>query len=261
MSDHSSPKVTWTFLELDEVGSTNDVVLSMLVSEATKLPLVVVARRQLTGRGQQTRTWWSDEGSLTFSLGLDPNHFGLRRDQVPRVSLATAVGLIDVLESSGVPTGAIRIRWPNDLEAGSRKLAGILPEWVDSPRGGRLVLGVGLNVTSDLEAAPEDVRRLATTLAAIPGATLLEKDALLLDFLKRIEEILRALGREDPDLALRWSALDSLKGTLVRVEVAGRIVAGRGAGINEYGGLRLDVSPSSKENPEPVVLYAGRVLR
>ena len=61
----------------------------------------------------------------------------------------------------------VGIRWPNDVEAGGRKLGGILPERVDTPRGTRILIGVGLNVESNLADAPADVRTMAVSLAEL----------------------------------------------------------------------------------------------
>ena len=62
---------------------------------------------------------------------------------------------------------SLGIRWPNDMQVGRSKLGGILPERVETERGRRLLIGVGLNVTTDLDAMPAEVRGMATSLAGI----------------------------------------------------------------------------------------------
>src|SRR5438105_2434385 len=134
-----------SLIRRDVVESTSDLARELVVAGAGELPLAVWARRQTRGRGRGTNLWWSDEGSLTFTIALDPAAHGLRPELEPRLALATAVVVIDAIVPLDLaqPPG---IRWPNDIEAGGRKLAGILPERVETPRGPRLLIGIGLNV-------------------------------------------------------------------------------------------------------------------
>ncbi len=129
------------------------------------LPLVVLANRQTQGRGRGTNWWWSDEGSLTFTLALDPSAHGLTAMHEPRLALAAAVAVVDATRPYVPPQATLGIRWPNDIEAGNRKLGGILPERVETAGGVRILIGVGLNVRTRLEDAPPEVRRMAATLA------------------------------------------------------------------------------------------------
>src|SRR5207237_728418 len=103
--------------------------------------------------------WWSDGGSLTFTIALDPSAHGLRSEHEPRLALATAVAIIDAIASWGL-SEVPGIRWPNDIEVGGRKLGGILPERLDTPMGPRLLIGIGVNVASQMADAPEAVRRM-----------------------------------------------------------------------------------------------------
>ena len=95
------------------------------------LPLAVWAKSQTRGRGRGSHRWWSDAGSLTFTLAIDPAAHGLAVEHEPKLALATAVAVIEALTSSSSVKPSIGIRWPNDLEVDGRKLGGILPERVD----------------------------------------------------------------------------------------------------------------------------------
>ena len=138
-----------------------------------ELPLAVWAQRQTSGRGRGENQWWSDEGSLTFTIALAPESHGLLVHQEPRLALMTAVAVIEAIETLGLPAQGIGIRWPNDIEVGGRKLGGILPERVEMDKGHRLLLGVGLNVLTRVDLAPPAVGRMAMSLRAgtpDPGA-------------------------------------------------------------------------------------------
>src|SRR5690349_8754461 len=60
-----------------------------------QLPALIVADRQSAGRGRGSNRWWTGEGSLAFSLVVDPEQFGFPRKAVPRLSLAAGVAIVD----------------------------------------------------------------------------------------------------------------------------------------------------------------------
>lgn len=102
--------------------------------------LVVTARRQRFGTGQQGRTWVSSPGGLWLSAAIPwPSSISGSAS----LGLAVAVGLALQLEALGLRP---RIKWPNDLLLDGRKLAGLLPRL--RHRGGQVrwaQVGIGLN--------------------------------------------------------------------------------------------------------------------
>ena len=244
-------------VHLEAVDSTNDLARSLVVDDAHPLPLLVRANVQHRGRGRGDRTWWSDSGSLTFSVAIDSEAQGLRVDHEPRVALATALAIAEVVDRLVPSTQRVGIRWPNDVEVDDRKVAGILPERVDTPLGPRLVIGVGLNLATRLDDAPAEVRAMATSLAVLrdPTSTLVEPEAVLEAILARLDEALKALAGDDPALVERWARLDTLAGRPVRVALGTEILAGTAAGIDLSGALLVQV------DGRHVTLHGGRVLR
>ena len=97
-----------------------------------------------------------------------PGAHGLTVQNEPKLALATAVAIVEAMNELGIGHPSIGIRWPNDLEADGRKLGGILPERLERPRSGtRVLIGIGLNLSTNLTAAPADVRAMATSLTAV----------------------------------------------------------------------------------------------
>lgn len=245
-----------TMIHRAVVGSTNDLAKELVTQAGIDLPLVVRADQQTRGRGRGSHTWWSDQGSLTFTIGIDPAAHRLRPEHEPRLALTAAVTVIDAL-GPAMTAGRAGIRWPNDVEVAGRKLGGILPERVEGPAGPRLVIGIGLNLTTDLAGAPAEVRRLATTVDEHRDRPLAPADveglfhAVLAAFGRQLD----LLARDDPSLPGRWNELDTLAGRRVRVDLGPRIAAGLGRGIDPRGGLLLD------DGRETLALYGGRVLR
>jgi BirA family biotin operon repressor/biotin-[acetyl-CoA-carboxylase] ligase len=246
-----------TLLIYEEVDSTSDRAAAWIRQGNVELPMAVWGKRQTRGRGRGSHSWWSDYGSLTFTLAINPAAHGLAIEAEPKLALATAVAVIAALEELGFGSRSLGIRWPNDLEVGGRKLGGILPERIETENGHRILIGVGLNVLTRLDEAPAEIRALATSLAAFHAGPLDEQQLpqVFSAILRRFESVLERLVEGDPELATRWNQLDLLRDGWVSVDLGTRIVAGRGCGIDPDGALCLD------DGRERLRLFGGTVLR
>ena len=121
-----------------ETGSTNADLLAAARSGAEE-GLVLVAEAQTAGRGRMGREWISPPAAgLTFSVLLRPR--GVPTGALGWIPLLAGVATVSGLRR--VAAVGARLKWPNDVVADGRKLAGILAE----SRGGAVVVGVGLNV-------------------------------------------------------------------------------------------------------------------
>jgi BirA family biotin operon repressor/biotin-[acetyl-CoA-carboxylase] ligase len=165
------PRETWQLdtrrlgrrvLVFDRVESTNTLAME-LAGRADTDGLALLADEQAAGRGQHGRRWVAPpRSSVLLSLLLYPP------PEADRPALLTAWAAVAVCEVAGRLTGlAPRIKWPNDVLLGDRKVAGILIEQCRQRELAATVVGVGLNVTqaeADFAAAglPE-----ATSLAAM----------------------------------------------------------------------------------------------
>ena len=227
-------------IEVASTRSTSDLARALIV-EGRTCPFVVRALEQTAGRGRGSNRWWSDAGSLMFTSAFDPREFGLDPAREILVALTAATAIVDAI-ARFLPTPGALIRWPNDVEYRGRKLAGLLPERVKTPGGPRFLLGVGLNVATDFDGAPQDVRALATSLTSERPAESepIGPSDLFDPILAAIGAALAHLGADDPTLPARWNALDALRGLRVRVVQGDRTIEGEGAGIAPDGGLRID---------------------
>lgn len=147
---------------LPELDSTNTELMRRARGGRLE-PVLLVAQTQRAGRGRLGRSWASAPGaSLTFSLGLP-----LAPASWSGLSLAVGVAVAEALHPS------IRIKWPNDLWVGDRKLAGILIETAVSsdPASPRYaVIGMGVNVRApeagEYSTAPAALDELLPGIAA-----------------------------------------------------------------------------------------------
>ena len=122
---------------------------------------VVTAAEQTAGRGRQGRSWTAPPGAaLLYSAVLRPLE--------PRHAVLPLAVPLAVCEAAELlrPEVECKVKWPNDVHLGGRKLAGILIE--ARPQDGWAVLGIGLNLTISPDEFPPDLRTRATSL--FPGA-------------------------------------------------------------------------------------------
>ena len=120
---------------------------------------VVVADEQTGGRGREGRTWVSPPGGLYLSVLLRP-----RFSCVGLLPLAAGVAVAEAVGELGVDT---ELKWPNDVLASGRKLAGILSEAASGASGVEwAVLGIGVNLALDAGSLPSGMRESVTSLAA-----------------------------------------------------------------------------------------------
>jgi BirA family transcriptional regulator, biotin operon repressor / biotin---[acetyl-CoA-carboxylase] ligase len=214
----------WRLFPYETVTSTNDLARDLPPWSAVR------AASQTAGRGRFGRSFVSDVGGLWLSATLPAlgdasrwNGFSLMVGH----HLLLAVKKLNVSEA--------RLRWPNDLMSGRKKLAGLLIE-----QGGRqkLTIGIGMNVqnapwTFDPSLA-DNTTRLADTSGAVPSL-----DVLTVSVLDRVDDAYHAMlaGGLEPAiraLNVHWSSRP--------VEITltgGEIIGGRFIGLDEAANLRI----------------------
>src|SRR5579863_386241 len=127
-------------------GSTNADLLARTADGAPE-GTVLAAEEQRSGRGRMGRAWVSPpRAALTFSVLLRP-------DAVPPARLGWLPLLTGVAVTSAVRAVTAvdaQLKWPNDVLVRDAKLAGILAE----ASGGAVVVGIGLNVSTEPDELP-----------------------------------------------------------------------------------------------------------
>jgi len=132
-------------ITLKEVDSTN-TFLKNIVANSKPLPegTVIMAEGQYAGRGQQQNGWYSQAGkNLTFSLLLKPSFLPVT-DQFD-LTRVISLGVYNALEP--LLGDRLKIKWPNDIYYGDKKLGGILIEnLLQGSQIKQAVIGIGINV-------------------------------------------------------------------------------------------------------------------
>jgi BirA family biotin operon repressor/biotin-[acetyl-CoA-carboxylase] ligase len=223
-------------LVLEETGSTNDQARRLAEAGAGE-GVVVLAEKQLQGRGRMKRPWVSPEGTgLWFSVLLRPEI--LPEEAVGVVFLSASAVCGALKEYTKLPCF---LKWPNDILLEGKKICGILAETGGtSDRINYVVLGVGINVNQRRSDFPEELRRKAGSLAAASGSEW-DRTALL-------QEVLRGLEREYEDFLQygfihtlnRWKSLCGMLNRHVRIDCGGTVVSGIARDVDERGRLLVE---------------------
>ena len=140
-----------SIVHLLEVDSTNryvrDEAAALWQNRGISDFAVVTAGHQTAGRGQRGNTWSSNAGeNLLFSILVHPGET-LEVSKQFLLSQAVALSIHDAMKCHGIDT---LLKWPNDIYAGNRKLAGILLELDYSGAFvEQAIIGIGLNVNQE----------------------------------------------------------------------------------------------------------------
>ncbi len=218
-------------------GSTNDDAMRLAAENTTNLPLLVLAEEQTGGRGRGSNRWWAKNGSLTFSLVIQPSYYGIRPECWPLISLATAIGISDALGQCAAGH-QIGLKWPNDLHLNRKKVCGILAETI-STCSDRMVIGIGLNVRNSFADAPDELRSIATSIIDETG-TDWDLTAVLNQLIVALDDRWHELGSGTLPLQETWSRHCVLTGKQVSLLAGEQRVAGLCRGINDRGALLLE---------------------
>jgi len=216
------------------VGSTNDLAKCWAEAGAPDLALVA-ADEQTAGRGRLNRRWITPPGSaLAFSLILKDTG----EADVLRYTALGALAVCDALNAASPPVLLAQIKWPNDVIATQRKLAGVLAEaqW-QGEKLTAVILGIGINVASPSVPPDEQLNYPATCVEAVLESPV-DRWELLHAVLERLLFWREGLGT--PEFLMAWGARLAFQGEWVQVSFEGQPpLEGQVLGLTADGRLRL----------------------
>jgi BirA family biotin operon repressor/biotin-[acetyl-CoA-carboxylase] ligase len=195
---------------------------------------VFIAECQTQGRGRMGRSWVSPPYlNLHLSVILRPT---LPPIHAPQITLMSAVALAETVQSF-IPFSP-EIKWPNDILANRKKLAGTLTE--SACDGGKIlfvVLGIGVNLNFPFELMPEAIREKATSIMILNQKPV-DRNAFTRRLIQNLDQCYGDLEeRGFPYISRRWEGFFQLKGKKVKVEGIGRSILGKAIGIDRDGAL------------------------
>lgn len=243
--------MNFNIIRFDTIDSTNSEAARQAKLGADE-GLCIIATQQTAGRGRHGRTWVSGkDAGLYFSIVLRPK---IDMRFLPLVTLMTGVAVYDALEELGLKPD---IKWVNDILIGDKKICGILAETVETKTGLAVIVGIGINLTS--QNFPDEIAGTATSIAdlSVPGAVVTRDiETTLTKYLSYWYSILCGENGRVKILD-EWQRRSSyFSGKSVRVTLESEIFDGITNGLEENGALRIKTADGSVK-----IVQAGDVER
>jgi len=224
-----------SILRFDSLGSTNTEAARQAAKGVAE-GLCVVADEQTAGRGRFERQWISPKGAgLYFSIVLRPQ---IDQSGWPLLTMMASLAVYEALaEACDLH---VDIKWPNDILVNEQKLCGILAETLDTKAGRAVIIGIGINLTS--EAIPLDLHQSATSVQSVTGKPCELEKVLwaLVRALERNYELAQSADGKERILQ-EWCARSSYaRGKRIRVEDRNETIEGVTCGVERDGALRVE---------------------
>ena len=227
----------------EEIESTNDFGKKLLTDGPVELPALIYTSKQTRGRGRGGKTWISGQGSLTFSFMVDSS---------PKLSLAHesllwGIAVAESLNALATPTEPLfSVKWPNDVMANEKKVAGILIESIVQSKQARVV-GIGINLSNSTASYRDSPATPGSTTSAI---SVEEISGGKLDAVEVLASIwsqwnrLRKLPTNLIQAAL--TRCDFLRERQIQLESGNLSVSGSYQGIDSRAAIRIKIGSQLK---------------
>lgn len=217
---------------LEQVDSTNTYAKRLAAGGAPS-GTVVIANCQTGGRGRLGRSFLSPPDRGVYLSAI------LRPTAPPEKLLhLTALAAEAVCQAVEQATGLRpKIKWPNDLVVGRKKLCGILTELsLDAQAGQAIILGAGVNCLHTPEEFPPVLRETATSLAIELGHDV-DRSLLAAEMMRQLA-LLEEECLTKKSMWLKRYAADCVSvGQQVQIVRDGEARHAHADGINENGAL------------------------
>ncbi len=233
---------------IPRVTSTNLVarrVLDECLDNELSLPqAIIIAREQFAGRGRNERAWSSPPGKGIYATTL----LTRSKAELPLFPLEMANAIAVYLrETFGIDA---RIKWPNDVLAGGRKIAGILIEARGQDDRAHLLIGTGIN----LEPVESDTRPNATSVSETARHGYEGIDSATTAFIEFLDRRFSRPVQASTVLA-EWRGLTvHRRGDAVSSIIGERTVSGTWDGIDDHGRALI------RSGGETIAVSAGDLI-
>lgn len=216
-----------------ELSSTNQFLKELDINSSINF---CCAEKQTQGRGRFGRQWISPFGENIYFSGRWELNCCLSR--LSGLSLIVGLAILASLRDSAIQHD-IRIKWPNDLLWGNKKLCGILIEAIAEANScAQVIIGIGINVNKATLVEPLDGKPWCS-LYEITGNSF-DRNILLGDLIFHLTNYLdKFLLAGFGAFADEWRELDYLEGKLIEVSQPTGSISGYACGVNHLGQLGL----------------------
>ena len=224
----------------EEQESTNQTA-KMLAEQGASHGTLVVAERQVSGRGRRGRPWHSPKGSgIWMSILLRPQ---IHPMSASMLTLVAAMAVYDAISSR---VEGCAIKWPNDIVINGRKVCGILTEMSSELDNIHyVVIGIGINVNAD--DFPEDIAAVAASMHVITGEYY-KRAEIIADVWKSFEKYYDQFLQTE-NLSLMVESYNQRlvnMGRKVYIEERGSQYEGTACGIDSEGALLVEKTDGTR---------------
>jgi BirA family biotin operon repressor/biotin-[acetyl-CoA-carboxylase] ligase len=233
----------------ETISSTNDFAKE-IASKGEPEGTIVIADEQTKGRGKLDRKWFSPKGkNLLFSIILRPK---IKTDRIQLLTLLAGVSVCESLEKFGIYSD---LKWPNDLLIQCKKVCGILLE--SSFRGDIpefVIIGIGLNVNTDVDDFPPELRNNVTSLKIITGKEF-DKKEILSEICIRLEKnYFSEIESEFSYIVGKWKSKCHSIGKILTITSGNNKITGIFEDIHNDGSIKIKL-----ENGEILKILSGDI--
>ena len=238
-------KPKWVGCEIlyfDSIDSTNTKAQE-LAEKGYPSGTLVVADKQIAGKGRRGRNWESPSGcgifmTLMLKPDINPNN----------ASMLTLVSALAVAKALADITGKdAKIKWPNDIVIDGRKVCGILTEMsAQFDYINNIVIGIGINVNNS--SFPEEISATASSLRLLSGGKKYRRAEIIEKIMEYFEKYY-SIFLETEDLSALVNEYDAMLVNMkrqVKVLDPKEPFEGTAMGITKTGELKVDTWESRK---------------
>ncbi len=220
-------------LVFPELDSTNSQLLRRYQS-GQHGSCLVIAQSQTSGRGRRGRNWLSpSNGGLYMSLGMPLSN---STKDLQAISLVTAISVATAV--SRLYGVTLQLKWPNDVLAENKKLAGILLERHISKNQSYIVFGIGVNLDIT-QAQRQSIDRPLADLKSLTDAVIDTSELAAAIASELVASLAIFLRQGFAPFKETWNDYDRYAGADIVIDNGNERLLGKSMGVNEAGNLML----------------------
>jgi BirA family biotin operon repressor/biotin-[acetyl-CoA-carboxylase] ligase len=263
-SNFTAGRIGREIIVYKSTSSTNDIAAEYANGGEKNDGFVVLAEQQTAGRGRRANKWLSQTGkSILCSILIRDT--GITSNLIPLVSAVAAAEAIDKTISEkprglrahptkrdcraalAMTSGIFRdtpkfvrveskIKWPNDIFLGGRKVAGILIDGIVRAGQKFYVIGIGINCHQTKEDFCGELKDTATSID-IQSGDVCDRNKIAAELLTNLEHYLNVVSDNPASIIEKWQSRNMLLGKRVTIEHNGEKFTGKCLGIEPTEGL------------------------
>jgi BirA family transcriptional regulator, biotin operon repressor / biotin---[acetyl-CoA-carboxylase] ligase len=227
-------------IELSEIDSTNNYAMRLINEGMAEHGMTIRADYQTAGKGQLGNVWQAElSKNLLCSVILDTKDFSL--DKQFYLNAASCLAVAELLMKTH-DLNDVHLKWPNDIYAGNKKIAGILIE--NQIRGSQwthAVIGIGLNIN---QQNFDDLNRATSIL--LENGKKNKVQSVLKNLLKDLQQHMALIVHNESILLERYNQNLWQVGNMISFKKNHEYHEGRILGVNPQGCIEIEIKGKIK---------------